>query len=324
MRLSLAFSGFGPLAGTVDAVRAAEDVGLDGVWTAEHLGHHDAIVPSAMYLQATERVEIGMVGFSGASRHPGLLAMELASLLETGPGRIRVQVGVGDPGLVGQLGGSVERPLLRTRQFVDSLRTLLSGRELNTELLPGAFKNFRLNQYTGPPPPIDVMAIRPAMIRLATQVADGLSLSVAASRTYLRETVEVVEQELAAAGRDRSSFRITALAFGFIAPGVDQILGSMGPMLATFPPEPMGPLATGAFDSEKYVETHLAGRTLEASRMLTADVVRQLTFAAEPHEVRDVLDEFAATGIDELGIMPMGPPEFLVDTVKLLGAAHAA
>src|SRR4249919_1186256 len=117
MRLSLAFSGFGPLAGSVDAVRAAEDVGLDGVWTAEHLGHHDAIVPSAMYLQATERVEIGMVGFSGAS---------------------------GDPGLVGQLGGSVERPLLRTRQFVDSLRTLLSGRELNTELLPGTFKNYRL------------------------------------------------------------------------------------------------------------------------------------------------------------------------------------
>ena len=323
MRLSLAFSGFGPLGGTIDAVRAAEDVGLDGVWTAEHLGHHDAIVPSAMYLQATERVEIGMVGFSGASRHPGLLAMELASLLETGPGRIRIQVGVGDPGLVGQLGGTVQRPLLRTRQLVDSLRTLLSGRELNTELLPGTFKNYRLNQYTGPPPPIDVMAIRPAMIRLATQVADGLSLSVAASRTYLRETVQFVEQELAAAGRDRSTFRITALAFGFIAPGVDQILGSMGPMLATFPPEPMGPLAVGAFDSAKYVETHLAGRTLEASRMLTGDVVRQLTFAAEPHEIRGVLDEFEATGIDELGIMPMGPPEFLVDTTKLLGAAHA-
>jgi alkanesulfonate monooxygenase SsuD/methylene tetrahydromethanopterin reductase-like flavin-dependent oxidoreductase (luciferase family) len=324
MRLSLAFSGFGPLAGTVDAVRVAEDVGFDGVWTAEHLGHHDAIVPSAMYLQATERLEIGMVGFSGASRHPGTLAMELASLLELGPGRIRIQVGVGDPGLVGQLGGATDRPLLRTRQLVDTLRTLLSGREMNTGLLAGTFKNFRLNQYTGPPPPIDVMAIRPAMIRLAAQMADGVSLSVAASRTYLRQTVELVERELQAAGRDRSSFRITALAFGFIAPGVGDLLGSMGPMLATFPPEPMGPLAVGAFDSEAYVSTHLAGRTLEASRMLTADVVRQLTFAAEPHEVRDVLDEFAATGIDELGIMPMGPPEFLADTVKLLGAAHAA
>ena len=73
MRLSLGFTGFGPLEGTVEAVQVAEGVGFDGVWTAEHLGHHDAIVPSTLYLQATERIEIGMVGFSAASRHPGAL-----------------------------------------------------------------------------------------------------------------------------------------------------------------------------------------------------------------------------------------------------------
>ena len=132
------------------------------------------------------------------------------------------------------------------------------------------------------------MAIRPKMIKLAAQVADGLSMSVAASRTYLRETVELVEQELAAAGRDRSSFRITALAFGLIAPGIDQILGGMGPMLATFPPEPMEVLGKGALDGRGLRrERTPAGRTLEASKMLTADVVRELTFAAEPDGVGD-------------------------------------
>ncbi|HEX6311444.1 MAG TPA: LLM class flavin-dependent oxidoreductase [Acidimicrobiia bacterium] len=324
MRLSLAFSGFGPLTGTVEAVQVAEDVGFDGVWSAEHLGFHDAVVPSTLYLEATERVEIGLVGLSAASRHPGALAMELASLCELGPDRIRVQVGVGDPGLVAKLGGTTEQPLTRTRQLVDALREALSGKELNRDLLPGAFKNFKLNAYAGPPPPIDIMAIRPGMLRLAARYADGVSLSVSASRTYLRETVRLIEDELAAAGRDRSEFRITALAFGLIAPGIDQILAGMGAMLATFPPEPMETLATGALDGARYVELHTSGQTLEAARMLTPDVLRELTLAAEPDGVGAALASFADTGIDELGVMPMGPPEMLVDTIKLLAASRPA
>jgi len=318
VRLSIAFSGFGPLAPTLDGVRAAEDAGLDGVWSAEHLGFHDAMVPSAMYAATTERIEIGIVGLSAASRHPGLLAMELASLCEVAPGRVRVQVGTGDPSLVGKLGGSVDRPVMRTRQLVDVLRTTLSGKEGNRELLVGAFKGFKLNAYTGPPPPIDVMAIRPAMLRLAADVADGVSLSVSASRPYLKETVQLIEESLAEHGRERAQFRITALVFGMIAPGIDQLLGGMGPMLATFPPEPMEPLTTGVLDGAAYVAAHKAGRTLEAAKMLTADVLRELMLAAEPDQVGDVLAAYAATGIDELGVMPMGPPEFLVETIKLL------
>jgi alkanesulfonate monooxygenase SsuD/methylene tetrahydromethanopterin reductase-like flavin-dependent oxidoreductase (luciferase family) len=325
MRLSLSFSGFGPLAGSVEAVQAAEDVGLDGVWTAEHVGFHDAIVPSAMFLQATKRLEIGMVGFSAATRHPGALAMELASLCEVGGAdRIRIQVGVGDPDLVAQLGGTVEKPVLRTRQYVDVLREMLSGKSVNRNVLPGAFKNFKLNAYTGPPPKIDVMAIRPGMQKLAAQCADGVSLSVAASRTYLRETVENVERELKEAGRDRSEFRITALCFGFIAPGIDDILAGMGPMIATFPPEPMEILGKGALDGAEYVRVHRSGRTLDAAKMLTADVMRELTFACEPDAVGETIQSFADTGIDELGIMPMGPPEMLVDTIKLLAASRPA
>ena len=54
MRLSVAFSGFGGLADTLPIVDAAEEHGLDGVWSAEHLGFHDAVVPSALYLRPDE------------------------------------------------------------------------------------------------------------------------------------------------------------------------------------------------------------------------------------------------------------------------------
>jgi alkanesulfonate monooxygenase SsuD/methylene tetrahydromethanopterin reductase-like flavin-dependent oxidoreductase (luciferase family) len=264
-----------------------------------------------------------MVGFSAASRHPGALAMELASMCEVGGAdRIRIQVGVGDPGLVASLGGTTEQPILRTRQYVDVLREVLSGKSVNRGVLPGTFKNFKLNAYSGPPPPIDIMAIRPGMQKLAAQVGDGVSLSVAASRTYLRETVQLIEQELAAAGRDRSSFRITALAFGLIAPGIDEMLAGMGPMIATFPPEPMEVMGKGALDGAEYVRVHKAGRTLDAAKMITADVMREITLAAEPDGVGEALQSYADTGIDEIGVMPMGPPELLVDTIKLLAASR--
>ncbi len=107
MRISIAFSGFGGLESTFPAVLAAGTAGLDGVWTAEHLGFHDAMVPSAMYLRATERIEIGMVGFSPVSRHPAVSSMELGSMSELGPGRVRVQVGTGDETLVAKLGRHV-------------------------------------------------------------------------------------------------------------------------------------------------------------------------------------------------------------------------
>ena len=113
MRISIAFSGFGGLESTFPAVLAAEAAGLDGVWTAEHLGFHDAMVPSAMYLRATERIEIGMVGFSPVSRHPAVLAMELGSMSELAPGRVRVQVGTGDSTLVAKLGREVPKPIGR-------------------------------------------------------------------------------------------------------------------------------------------------------------------------------------------------------------------
>ena len=61
-------------------------------------------------------------------------------------------------------------------------------------------------------PPIDVMAIRPKMVQTAARVGDGLSISVGASQQYLTDVVKDVERDLAEAGRDRSAFRITALA----------------------------------------------------------------------------------------------------------------
>ncbi len=93
--MSLTFTNLGRLQLTLPAVLAAEEAGLDGVWSAGRVGFHDAVVPSALYLCATPHLEVGRVALSIASRHTGITAMELLSLSEIG--RDHVQDARHDP-----------------------------------------------------------------------------------------------------------------------------------------------------------------------------------------------------------------------------------
>lgn len=321
MRLSVSFSGFGGLADTMPIVQAAEEHGLDGVWTAEHLGFHDAVVPSAVYLATTQRIEIGLVGLSTASRHPGLTAMELMSMSELAPGRIRAQVGLGDDGLVAKLGRTITKPIASTTAFVNSLRETMQGRDMKVSYPEFTFEGFRLAPL-GPVPAIDVMAIRPKMVQVAARVGDGLSISVGASLQYIRDVVKDVERDLAEAGRDRSTFRITALAMAAIGTDLDQMRGPIGPMLSTFPQASAAFLARGVVDTAELVRIEREDGPFGVMKYWTADRVDQIAFVATPDMLADKLAAYADTGVDELSLMMINPPDQQPAIVKQLAGAR--
>ena len=258
MRLSVAFSGFGGLADTLPIVDAAEEHGLDGVWTAEHLGFHDAVVPSAIYIRRDEPHRGRAGRAQHASRHPAVTGMELMSMSELAPGRVRVQVGLGDDGLVAKLGRTISKPIVSTTGFVNSLRETMQGRDMKVTYPEFTFDGFRLSPL-GPVPPIDVMAIRPKMVQAAARVGDGLSISVGASMQYLSDVVKDVENDLAEAGRDRSTFRITALAIVAIGDDLDVARGPIGAMLSGFPQITAAFLARGVVDPDELTRSNAEG-----------------------------------------------------------------
>lgn len=316
MRLSLSYAGFGPIAPAVRAVRAVEDAGLDGVSAAEHVGFHDVIVPSALFLTQTRHIEVGIVGPAPVSRHPGLLAMELASLAELGPGRIRVQVGLGDPFLVGRIGGRQAGGLRQVEEFVSALRGLLSGKRLDGTYCGHGFEGYRLAAVV-PPPAIDVMAVRPRMLALAARVGDGVSLSAGASRNYLARAVRDIEQALAERGRDRTDYRITAMALGGIAATSE---GAAAPVISTlthFSAEALSVLAPDLLGPEATAATPGA-----VGRSLTMEIVAEMAVVATPESLPAVLADYAATGIDELSVNLLNPSEQIPDLLPLLAAAR--
>ncbi len=319
MRISLAFTGMAPIATTLPAVREAERAGIDGVWVAEHVGFHDAIVPATLYLRETERLEVGVVGLSTATRHPGATAMELASLAECFPGRVRAAVGTGDPGLVAKLGATLERPARACESFVRALLAALSGAELNVAYAGYAFRGFKLAAVPTPAPAIDLMAIRPRMLAAAARVADGVSLSVGASRAYLTETVRDLERALAAAGRERASFRVTALALGVIAKDLDAARKSVLPLMAMAEPGMAEHLARGAIAPGALVGAARERGPMGALRLFTPEVIDRIALVTTPDALGEALASYAATGIDELAIALFATPDEQPALVRALG-----
>lgn len=321
MRFSVAFTGFGAMKPMVELAQAADDLGFDGVFSAEHIGGHDGIVPSAILLGATG-LDVGIVGLSPASRHPGVLAMELSSLSEYGPGRVRVQVGTGDAGMLSTIGVKVPRPLTTVPRFVRHLKDATSGRRMKAQEELYSFNNLKLTPM-GPPLPVDVMAVRPKMIRMACEVADGLSISVAASIQYLRETVQEVEAHLAELGRDRASFRITAIVTTSVADDIDVARGPVLGIASLGDAETIAHLGRGVLERTALVDAVAKGGALGMRAAIPAEALDETALVATPATLPERLAAFASTGVDELSMLLVGDPTNNHTVLKHLSQAIA-
>lgn len=330
MRLNLGFMGIDPLGSTLELVRLAEECGLNGAVSAEHLGFHDAVVPSALYLQQTSRLEIALVGLSAVGRHPGLMAMELASLSEIGHGRLRVQVGTGAPNLVAKFGGDMSRPLPMARSLVENLKSLLAGDVLTGDFPAGTFKEYglqvydgaQLAPYKGSAVPVDLMAVQPRMLRLSAEIADGVALSAGCSGSFLAEEVKNLEAELANNGRNREDFRITAFTYSVISPDAENHVAKLRHILGNYKPEAAAKRMRGVLDGQAYLEAALCDQALAVENFFTPEVLGKVAIVANgPDDLRDTLRRYANTGIDALSVHLVGPPQTHAYAVESLATA---
>jgi alkanesulfonate monooxygenase SsuD/methylene tetrahydromethanopterin reductase-like flavin-dependent oxidoreductase (luciferase family) len=327
LRLSIAFDGSQALDTCQAVVRAAETAGLDGVWSAEHLGLHDAVTASAAFLVTTSRIEVGLVGLNASSRHPGLLAMELASLAELGKGRVRAQLGTGDAILGARIGARSRRPLGEVEAFVAAIRALQRGEEVSVDEPEFRLDRFRLRRFRpAPRTPLDVMAIRPAMLELACRIGDGVALSAGASRAYLAESMGAIERHLATHERVRSRFRISAMVLAAVGDDLSEARRRVAKVLAFAPPGAIPALTAGLDglpDPEVVRATLGRDGPAAAAAMYPDEVVDALSIVATPAGLPAAIERFAALGIDELALTLTGDLEDMLTATSALGHARA-
>lgn len=175
----------------VAAAEAAERGGFDELWVGEDYFYTGAIASAGAVLAATELpVGIGIVPTT--SRHPALLAMELATLAGLYPGRLKAGVGAGVPDWLDQMAIRSRKPLSSVRDVIAGLRTLLAGETLTVEASSYQAREVRLAHPPAVVPPILAGVGGPKALAMSGGCADGTVLSVLAGTEYVKWAADAV------------------------------------------------------------------------------------------------------------------------------------
>ena len=117
--------GSGPPANALEAIQEADRLGFDSVWTAEAYGS-DALTPLAWWGSQTKNIRLGTSIMQMGARTPAATAMAAMTLDHLSGGRFILGLGASGPQVVeGWYGQPYEKPLARTREYVDIIRSIV-------------------------------------------------------------------------------------------------------------------------------------------------------------------------------------------------------
>jgi probable F420-dependent oxidoreductase len=197
-------------------VRELTDAGADGVFTFE--GPRDAFLPLGVAATVPGRATLYTNLAIALPRSPMHLAQQAWDLQRASGGRFMLGLGTQVRRHVEQRYGTRwESPVEQMREWLLAVQAIFAAWQ---DRVPLAFEG-RWTRHTylpplfdpGPldsgPPPLVIGAVGPRMLRLASEVADGLLVHpFSTARTMDEHTLPAVSQGLAASGRQREHFLV--------------------------------------------------------------------------------------------------------------------
>lgn len=162
-----------PLPAQRDLVAALPGLGYTDAWSSEVNGT-DAFTPLALAAGWAPELRLGTAIAGIYNRGPALLAMNAATVAALAPGRFVLGIGVSSPVVVTAWNGiPLDRPYQRARDTLRFLRPALAGEKVSLAGDTFTVTGFRLAAPPEPPPALALAALRPQMVKLAADLADG-------------------------------------------------------------------------------------------------------------------------------------------------------
>jgi len=203
----------------VEKVKIADQLGFDSIWLGESWGY-ELFTSMADLVRETKRIKIGAGIANIFSRTPALLASTVATLDERSGGRIILGLGPSGANVVEHWHGmKFEKPVKRTREYIEIIRTILRGEKL---VYHGEFFNlergFKL-RFAPPRPdlPIYVAAMGPKNVEQSGELADGI-LPIYWPANKWSELRQQLDEGARIAGRAPHSAAIAPYITSFILP----------------------------------------------------------------------------------------------------------
>jgi probable F420-dependent oxidoreductase len=219
--------GFDP-SGVIESARLAEQVGYDGIWSAET--SHDPFLPLMLAAEHTERIRLGTGIAVAFARSPMTVAMTANDIQTASEGRLMLGLGSQiKPHIEKRFSMPWSHPAPRMREFISAIRAIWSCWSDGSRLaFRGQFYRHTLMTPMFDPgpnpfgnPQIFLAAVGERMTEVAGEVADGVLAHGFTTERYLREvTVPALERGLAAGGKVRADVQISYP--GMVVTGADE------------------------------------------------------------------------------------------------------
>jgi F420-dependent oxidoreductase-like protein len=328
----------GPPAGALKAIRTAERLGFESVWTAEAYGS-DVFTPLAWWGSRTTRIKLGTAIAQLSARAPTATAMAALTLDHLSGGRVILGLGASGPQVVeGWYGQPYPKPLARTREYIDIVRQVLAREAPVTSAGP----HYPL-PYTGPDAaglgkplrstvhplradlPIYLAAEGPKNVALAAEIADGW-LPFLFSPKANASAVASLEAGFALRAPERSpraGFEIAVQipviphpdvekAADMVRPMIALYVGGMGAKNANFHRDAIDRLGYSEA-CDRIQELYLDGRKDEAIAAVPTKLVEEIALIGPPAKIRDELEAWEESVVTTMVVQG---PAFALRTIR--------
>jgi len=316
--LSVGAGGMGgsPIA-ALAVVPEAEQLGFESVWVGEAYGA-DAVSSMAWLAAHTERMRLGTSVMQMVARTPAMTGMTAAGLDQVSGGRFVLGLGTSGPQVAeGWHGVSFDRPVARSREYVDVVRAVLArevvtyeGRHFRLPLPDGAGKPLKLATSTVQDRvPIYLAAMGPKNIELTGEIADGW-LPILFSPEHAGIFRRSLEAGAARAGRDVGEVAMTPMVSIVVTDDVDAGRDALRPFLALYIGG-MGSRENNFYlnlvaeygfeeNARKVQDLYLAGSKREAEAAVGTELIDALTIVGPAAVVAERLTAYADAGIETM------------------------
>jgi len=285
----------------VEMAQLAEQSGFDSVWTAEAYGS-DVVSPLCWIGAHTSTIKLGTGLMQISARTPASAAMTAATIDHLSNGRLILGLGVSGPQVVeGWYGQPFPKPLARTREYVEIIRTILR-REAPVEF-PGEHYPMPYPGGTGLGKPLKITvhplrseipiylgAEGPKNVKMATEIADGwLPIFYSPYRNDMYEGISFRDGFEVACPVTVVPTDDVEDALGFIKLSLSFYIGGMGAKDRNFH---LDVISRMGFEGEarKVQELFMDGKRDEAARAVPDALADEISLVGPKERIRDRLE----------------------------------
>lgn len=326
----IGLSGVLPLDVIIPCAQAAERLGFQRVWIAESYHGRGAFTNLAVVAQQTQSIGLGTGIISPYTRHPGILAMEAATLDEVSGGRFTLGLGTA----YAQLNKHQVRdakPITALREAIEMVRMLIRGEGDSYTGKVFTFGGSGVSLTMAPVRrdlPIYVGSMGPKTLEMASAASDGILLNFFLTPAFLKNiAMPAIRKGIERAGKDLDRYDIRS----YIITSVDRdrraandaARGLIASYTARGASEPLRYQAAGIEDEErieigdrmrKYFDQ---GDAKQAEACVPDAWVDKLAVSGTPDDVCEKFNAFAAEGLKAPACYQVLGPNRL-DAIELL------